>query len=227
MGLQSDQENDTNQNLANGAETTRRVPDNRRQRWEGGAKSAGNLAEEMLMNTEESVMANFDFLSRENDMDDEDEVMADETDDGFSPSQIVKKADLGGLGVDTDTEDVLKEFNFLTQAEVCSQFHPTMKSALINCPQGGDVVDKAAEWSGGGEWGVARTEGGAGAGAQPQTEQSNLALGELEQLTITNDNDLNYDQVNAGGHMVLTFNEYLTRNCSDVIKGGISQNLVS
>ena len=53
-------------------------------------------------------------------MDDEDEVMADETDDGFSPSQIVKKADLGGLGVDTDTEDVLKEFNFLTQTEVSS-----------------------------------------------------------------------------------------------------------
>ena len=62
------------------------------------------------------------------------------------------------------------------------------------------MVDKAAEWSGGGEWGVGRTEGGAGAGAggQPQTEQSNLELGELEQLTITNDNDLNYDQVNAG-----------------------------
>ena len=52
---------------------------------------------------------------------------------------------------------------------------------------------------------MARTEGGAGAGAQPQTEQSNLELGELEQLTITNDNDLNYDQVNAGLHLVLTF----------------------
>merc|ERR1719325_87483 len=94
------------------------LPDNRRQqRWEPGAKSSGNMAEEVLMNTEESVMANFDFLSRENDMEDEDEVMADETDDGFSPSQIVQKADIGGLGVDSDTEDVLKEFNFLTQTE--------------------------------------------------------------------------------------------------------------
>ena len=75
---------------------------------------------------------------------------------------------------------------------------------------------------------MARTEGGAGAGAQPQTEQSNLELGELEQLTITNDNDLNYDQVNAGlTHGVDNYNEYLTRNCSDVIKGGISQDLVS
>ena len=94
--------------------------------------------------------------------------------------------------------------------------------------QGGDVVDKAAEWSGGGEWGVARTEAGAVAGGQPQTEQSNLELGELEQLTITNDNDLNYDQVSTNDiHMMLTFNEYLTSLCSDVIKGGISQDLVS
>jgi len=182
LGLQSDQDNETNQNLANGAETTRRVPDNRR-RWEGvGNKPVtGNLAEEMLINTEESVMANFDFLAREDDLEDEDEVMAEESDDGFNPTQIVKKADLGGLGVDTDTEDVLKEFNFLTQPEP-------------------DVVDKGAEWSGGGEWGVARDGGvtggvvAGGAGAQA-VEQSNLELGELEQLTINNDNDLNYDQM--------------------------------
>jgi len=179
LGLQAEQDNETNQNLANGAETTRRVPDNRR-RWEGvGNKpGTGNLAEEMLINTEESVMANFDFLAREDDLEDEDEVMAEESDDGFNPSQIVKKADLGGLGVDTDTEDVLKEFNFLTQAEP-------------------DVVDKGAEWSGGGEWGVAREGGAVGqtTAGPPAVDQSNLELGELEQLTINNDNDLNYDQM--------------------------------
>jgi hypothetical protein len=32
-------------------------------RWEG--KQGGNMAEEMLISAEESVMANFDFLSRE------------------------------------------------------------------------------------------------------------------------------------------------------------------
>merc|ERR1719295_2355775 len=183
LGLQSEQENETNQNLANGAETTRRVPDNRR-RWDGvGNKPVtGNLAEEMLINTEESVMANFDFLAREDDLEDEDEVMAEESDDGFNPSQIVKKADLGGLGVDSDTEDVLKEFNFLTQPEP-------------------DVVDRGAEWSGGGEWGVSRDPGTAGVVASPAgaqaVEQSNLELGELEQLTINNDNDLQYDQLSA------------------------------
>merc|ERR1719151_444361 len=149
LGLQADQENETNQNLSNGAETTRRVPDNRR-RWEqkSGAGQT-TLAEEMLINTEESVMANFDFLAREDDPDDEDEPMGDETDDGFSPAQIVKKADLSGLGVDTDTEDVLKEFNFLTQ--------PGSQE---------DQVDKGAEWSGGGEWGVAKDAAGGTAADQ-------------------------------------------------------------
>lgn len=41
---------------------------------------------------------------------------------------------------------------------------------------------------------MAREAGGAGP-APAQPEQSNLELGELEQLTINNDNDLNYDQV--------------------------------
>ena len=51
--------------------------------------SLPSLAEEMLINTEESVMANFDFLAREDaDIEDEDEPMADDSDDGFSPSQV-------------------------------------------------------------------------------------------------------------------------------------------
>ena len=54
------------------------------------------------------------------------------------------------------------------------------------------MVDKGGEWSGGGEWGVGGHRGGEAGQAQ---EQSSLELGELEQLTISNDNDLNYDQV--------------------------------
>ena len=119
------------------------------------------------------------FLSRENDIEDEDEVMADETDDGFSPSQIVKKADIGGLGVDTDTEDVLKEFNFLTQTEVRGVGGVQPSLTILSQAE---VGEKGGEWSGG-EF------------QPPAVEQTNLELGELEQLTINNDNDLNYDQV--------------------------------
>ena len=70
------------------------------------------------MDTEASVMANFDFLAREDDMEDEDEVMAEEGDDGFNPENMKKKTDITQLGVDKDTEEVLNEFNFLAQAEV-------------------------------------------------------------------------------------------------------------
>ena len=55
-----------------------------------------------------------------------------------------------------------------------------------------EVVDKGPEWNergGAGEWGVGTTPPGGGA------DQGNLELGELEQLTISNDNDLNYDQM--------------------------------
>ena len=85
----------------------------------------------------------------------------------------------------------------------------------------GDVVDKAAEWSGGGEWGLNKE---AVPGGQTQTEQSSLELGELEQLTITNDNDLNYDQVSAESRHMVTVG---TSIFVDVIQGGISQDMVS
>lgn len=52
-------------------------------------------------------------------------------------------------------------------------------------------VEVKGEWSGG-EWTGARE-----AGPAQTVEQTNLELGELEQLTINNDNDLNYDQVSC------------------------------
>ena len=45
-------------------------------RWEG---KQGNVGEDILISAEESVMANFDFLSREEDIEDEDEVSLDYT----------------------------------------------------------------------------------------------------------------------------------------------------
>ena len=47
-----------------------------------------------------------------------------------------------------------------------------------------------------GEWGVSTPQATIPTATLP-TDQSNLELGELEQLTINNDNDLNYDQITA------------------------------
>jgi len=152
----------------------------------------------MLISTEESVMANFDFLSREDDIEDEDEVMAEDNEDGFNPDAMkaAKKEEIDKLSISIDnSEQVLNEFKFLTQADA-------------------DVVDKSdwgGERTGAGEWGVnaGGTPGAVGApavpgtvvagaaGAQPPEVRNSLELGELEQLTISNDNDLNYDQLTA------------------------------
>jgi len=183
LGLQQE-EGETNQNnMGGGAETTRRVPDNRR-RWDGKSQNLG--AEDMLISAEESVMANFDFLSREEDIEDEDEVMAEDTDDGFNPEVMKagKKNEMEkltmGVGVD-NTEEVLNEFKFLTTTET-------------------DSVDKGGDWTeraGGREWGVTGGPVPAPGVSGAPAEQGNLELGELEQLTINNDNDVNYDQLTA------------------------------
>ena len=98
------------------------------------------LAEEMLMETEASVMANFDFLAREDDLEDEDEVMAEEGDDGFhlNPKGWVAMEkglnDKGWTEADKDTEKVLNEFNFLTQAEVSQTLEKqTLNPFLSDC----------------------------------------------------------------------------------------------
>ena len=79
------------------------------------------------------------------------------------------------------------------------------------------MVEKG-EWSGG-EW-----TGGREGGAAQTVEQTNLELGELEQLTINNDNDLNYDQVShTATYRVTSYNVPLSS--LDDVKGGFSQDL--
>ena len=79
-------------------------------------------------------------------------------------------------------------------------------------------VGEKGEWSGG-EW-VAGREGG----TAPTVEQTNLELGELEQLTINNDNDLNYDQVNHWT-AILRNNVYNSPPPLDDVKGSFSQDV--
>merc|ERR1719220_1596694 len=75
----------------------------------GGKRSAPNssaLAEEMMIDTEAAVMANFDFLSSEVEVDD-DEEMGDDGDDGYNPDIKLKGASDVLDQVDKDTEEVL------------------------------------------------------------------------------------------------------------------------
>ena len=93
---------------------TARRPENAGNGRKGGV--APTLAEEMLIDTEAAVMANFDFLSSEAEVDDDDD---DADDDGYNPSEMKAKAGklAQEMAEDKDTEEVLNEFNFLTNPD--------------------------------------------------------------------------------------------------------------
>jgi len=146
---------------------------------------ASTLAEEMMIDTEAAVMANFDFLSSEVEVDDDDEVMGDDGDDGFAPEIKLKSSNDVLDQVDKDTEEVL-DFNFVPG----SSANTTVLSK--------DSVDDGIK-------GLSSTVHFPGAKhnrSSPQLDRdkeltSNLELGELGQLTITNDNESSYDQITA------------------------------
>ena len=94
----------------------RNIPDNNA--GSGGGSGANRrvaattLAEEMMMDTEAAVMANFDFLSSEGEVDDDDEVMGEDGDDGYSPEIKLKGSDALDQ-VDKETEEVV-DFNYVS-----------------------------------------------------------------------------------------------------------------
>lgn len=116
---------DSNRAAVNGGDglnpTSRRtVPDNSNTTTgQAGSNRRGvatTLAEEMMIDTEAAVMANFDFLSSEVEVDD-DEEMGDDGDDGYTPDIKLKSASDVLDQVDKDTEEVL-DFNFVSGSKV-------------------------------------------------------------------------------------------------------------
>merc|ERR1711899_456754 len=110
-----------------GGGRTGNVPDNSNattnqtgsQQVGGSNRSRGvatTLAEEMMIDTEAAVMANFDFLSSEVEVDDDEEMGDDGSDDGYNPDIKLKGASDVLDQVDKDTEEVL-DFNFVPGSE--------------------------------------------------------------------------------------------------------------
>lgn len=143
-----------------------------------------------MIDTEAAVMANFDFLSSEVEVDD-DEEMGDDGDDGYTPEIKLKGATDVLDQVDKDTEEVL-DFNFVPGGGSGASKDSDAVDGLKGLASG-TVVHFAS--------GKKPAQPGSQAG-QPQPRASNsadkdltgnLELGELGQLTITNDNESSYD----------------------------------
>lgn len=158
----------------------------------GGKRSAPNssaLAEEMMIDTEAAVMANFDFLSSEGEIDDDDDMIAD--DDGYNPNDVKLKAsklaaavatEAEAAAADKDAEEVLNEFNFLSNPDGVDgkSQDEGIADFLSRSPNSVSTSSSAAA--------------GCGTGASDgKVTSTSLELGELEQLTITNDNESSYD----------------------------------
>ena len=86
-------------------------------------------------------MANFDFLSSEGEVDDDDEVMGEDGDDGYSPEIKLKGSDALDQ-VDKDTEEVV-DFNYVPGTAAKD---PT---DAVDGLKGDDQDDKTAD----GDWG--------------------------------------------------------------------------
>ncbi|XP_059086744.1 striatin-3-like isoform X2 [Tigriopus californicus] len=208
-------------NLAlNGGESHRTRPDGTGAHHPAHSvrKGVTTLAEEMMLDTEASVLANFDFLSSEAEVDDDDE-MNDDIDDGYNPQEMKLKASKLAQAVteaeDKETEDVMNEFNFLTNTDNVD----SIKSAgggggggggggQAGGPSSKDVpkdldleVDEFERITGlYSKLNKKHRQGGEKQQQQQQQQQqrevelgNNLELGELEQLTIANDNESSYD----------------------------------
>jgi len=165
---------------------------------------ASTLAEEMMIDTEAAVMANFDFLSSEVEVDDDDEVMGDDGDDGFAPEIKLKSSNDVLDQVDKDTEEVL-DFNFVSGSSANNATVLAAKDPNDTVVDGIKGDEAPNDTNGSQEWGLSTTVHFPGAKhtrPSPALDRDkdisgNLELGELGQLTITNDNESSYDQITA------------------------------
>ncbi|XP_066582711.1 striatin-3-like isoform X2 [Prorops nasuta] len=160
-----------------------------------------SIAEAMILDTQAAVMSNFEFLS-DNDMDMEEE--EGDVEDEIYNTNAEPKPKKAALrlteDIDTETEEVLNEFNRLTDIEETPPMHLEIESN---------------------EWNALHR------GMQPDTRNQNkegndpvvLELGELEQLCVNNETELSYDIVKREASFRKTWNaKYTLRSHFDCVR---------
>lgn len=151
---------------------------------QGRKTPSKKFSETIMMETEEAVMANFEFLTSQNDVDlddddDDDDDMNEDLDDvtDMQDMHTTKRKPKNLVMSDTDdvdaeAEEVYNELNLLTASEESSSHNPGM------------------DWTG-----LDRDRKKSLNSGEEEPLDSNLGLGELAQLTVNNEADTSYDQV--------------------------------
>ncbi|KAF4518834.1 hypothetical protein B566_EDAN008163 [Ephemera danica] len=196
LGLNNNAEGEENLNNApvpavNGNESSnKRASETQGRRTPAKKAQPSSLTEAMILDTEAAVMANFEFLSPDVDMDDEDD-MSDDLDDGQDDeTDDVKTAKRKnktmlpheGLAddVDAEAEEVLNELNLLTESEDAQN--------ELRGPS-----DPASWGPGPGMGYPAGPRRPLGTMGDEEGLDASLGLGELAQLTVNNEAEAAYD----------------------------------
>ncbi|XP_006006422.1 striatin-3 isoform X2 [Latimeria chalumnae] len=150
----------------------------------GGSPSPKQKGQEIKRNSGD-VLETFNFLENADDSDEEDGDMVEDIADGKEKLRINKKHKIGNEGLaadladDPDTEEALKEFDFLVTAE------------------DGEGAGEARSSGDGTEWAEPLTFPSGGGKSfimgSDDVLESVLGLGDLADLTVTNDADYSYD----------------------------------
>ncbi|XP_011314225.1 striatin-3 [Fopius arisanus] len=161
------------------------------------AKKAASLTEAMILDTEASVMANFEFLAHTDiDMEEEEGEVEDESYDTDAEPKQNKASIMLGEDVDAEAEEVLNELNLITETEDSHINHPH------DIPKYTDTMRVERDPQRPGE-----------------ESDSALGLGELAQLTVNNDADVTYDMAATKETYRKTWNaKYTLRSHFDCVR---------
>ncbi|XP_069586443.1 striatin-3 isoform X8 [Ranitomeya imitator] len=184
-------------------------PKNLEQILNGGDASLKQKGQENKRNSGD-VLETFNFLESADDSDEEDEGdLIEEVTDGNDKQRLNKKHKIGNEGLAAeladDTEEALKEFDFLVTAEDGEGAGEARSSG-----DGTEWAEPIAFPSGGGKTFIMGSE---------DVLESVLGLGELADLTVTNDSDYSYDMPSNKDAFRKTWNhKYTLRSHFDGVR---------
>ncbi|XP_077117106.1 striatin-3 isoform X10 [Ranitomeya variabilis] len=184
-------------------------PKNLEQILNGGDAALKQKGQENKRNSGD-VLETFNFLESADDSDEEDEGdLIEEVTDGNDKQRLNKKHKIGNEGLAAeladDTEEALKEFDFLVTAEDGEGAGEARSSG-----DGTEWAEPIAFPTGGGKTFIMGSE---------DVLESVLGLGELADLTVTNDSDYSYDMPSNKDAFRKTWNhKYTLRSHFDGVR---------
>ncbi|XP_070499649.1 striatin-3 [Chironomus tepperi] len=203
----AEQEENINPNV-NGTETNNKRASESQGRDQPAKKSQQAMADALLLDTEAAVMSSFAFLEPADVEMDEEDYMGDDMDLVTGSDSDIKQLKMKTKGVivndddaDAEAEEVLNDLNRLAEGEDANM------NMVVNNQRINDGSMKR------------RVMTGMGPGVNDEEVDSSLGLGELAELTVTNESESTYDVNNSKESYRKTWNaKYTLRSHFDCVR---------